>query len=219
MDCTRNVVLFLLVVSLLGLPVSACGQVPTFKEVWHQKKTQRKYHEEQLAAMKAHLDNLRKGVDVLYRGWTTIENIKRGDFNLHRDFFGSFKQVNPHLAKSAKVADIIAFQVMVLRDMRKVRSFCQENDQFTAEEVRYAAALYTNMVFLCDASISELLLVLRSRDAEMNDDERLVRIDRLYEEMQDKRTFARVFAYETVRLSRERSREAEEVERLTTLLE
>ncbi len=193
--------------------------MPNFQEVWNQKKTQKKYHAEQLAALKLHLDNIRKGVDIIYRGWTAIENCKTGNFNLHRDFFGSLKKVNPHIANSAKVADIIAFEVHILRDMRNVRNFCQRSGQFTPEEVRYVTKLYTNMVFLCDVSISELLMILRSDEAEMKDDERLARIGDLHEDMMDKRDFAFSFASQTRALSFERAREQAEVKHMRTIFE
>lgn len=217
MVSTRLYYLFMWAYSFICLPVYA--QTPNFREWWRQKETQKRYHNEQLAALKLHLNNIRKGVDVVYRGWTTIENIKRGNFNLHRDFFSSFKTVNPHIANSAKVADIIAFQVYILRDMRNVRNFCQRSGHFTPEEIRYVAELYTNMVFLCDLSISELLLILRSDHAEMKDDERLERIDHLHEDMMDKRNFAWSFSYETLHLSLERAKEQDEIKRLQTIIQ
>lgn len=204
----------LIVACLLTTTTHVWAQAPTFQEWWAQKKTQKKYHSEQIAAFKAHLDNVRKGVDIVYRGWTTIENIKDGNFNLHRDFFGSFKKVNPRVANMAKVADIAAFEILILRDMKKVRDFCLHNDEFTPEEVRYVAEVYTNMIFLCDASVSELLTILRHNDAAMSDEERITRIDALYEGMQEKRTFARVFAYESRRLSNERTRARYDVEHM-----
>lgn len=184
----------------------------TWDEWFKQKKTQRKYHYQQIAALQMHLDNLRKGITIVYKGLTTIYNIKNGDFNLHRDFFGSLKKVNPHISNSAKVADIIAFQVYVIRNLKKINDYCKNNKQFTAEEIRYVALVYSNMLFLTDASISELLTIIRADKAEMKDDERLSRIDKLYDDMKDKHAFVSEFGNEIKTLSHQRAKEQREAE-------
>lgn len=197
------------------LPAECSGQ--TWNEWFKQKKTQRKYLVKQIALLRVYLGYLKKGYEIADKGLTTIHNIKNGDFNLHRDFFGSLKNVNPHIANSAKVADIIAFQVYIVRDIRKVNSFCRNNQHFTPEEIRYVAAVYSNMLFLTDASISELLMIIRSNQTEsdsyrMKDDERLMRIDKLYEDMLDKHAFVQSFDNDVRLIASEREREQRNVE-------
>lgn len=189
----------------------------TWNEIFKQKKTRKKYHYEQIAALQMHLDNLKKGITIVYKGLTTIHNIKNGDFNLHRDFFGSLKKVNPRISNSAKVADIIAFQVFVIKNIRRINSYCKNNKNFTPEEIRYVALIYSNMLFLTDASISELLAIIRSAKSEsdsyqMKDDERLNRIDKLYDDMLDKHDFVGQFGNEVQRLSYQREKEKREAE-------
>ena len=198
-----------------------CAQISARAQTWNewfkQKKTQKKYHYEQIAALQMHLDNLKKGITIVYKGLTTIHNIKNGDFNLHRDFFGSLKSVNPRISNSAKVADIIAFQVYVIRNLKTIYNYCKGNESFTAEEIRYVALVYSNMLFLTDASISELLDIIRSDKSEMKDDERLKRIDNLYDDMLDKHAFVTGFGNEVVLLSHQREKEKREAEILRKL--
>jgi hypothetical protein len=185
-----------------------------FDEWFSQKSTQRKYLFQQIAALQVYLDYLKKGYTIVHKGLTTIENIKNGNFNLHRDFFGSHKNVNPVIANSVKVADIIAFQVYIIRDMKKVYSFCQNNKNFTPEEIRYIAKVHTNMLLLCDANISELLTIIRPNKTEMTDDERLIEIDKLYDDMLDKRAFVKAFGNDTKQLALQREKERHEVDLL-----
>jgi len=192
------------------LPAECSAQ--TWDEWFRQKKTQREYLVKQITLLQVYLGYLKKGYEIADKGLTTVHNIKNGDFNLHRDFFGSLKNVNPHIANSAKVADIIAFQVYVIRDMRNVNNFCRNNKHFTPEEVRYVAAVYSNMLFLTDASISELLMIIRTNETEMKDDERLMRIDRLYEDMLDKHAFVQSFDNDVRLMAAARERELQEVE-------
>lgn len=205
---TRIVILSSILLCLL----SADATAQTYNEWFRQKKTQRQYLVKQVGLLRLYLGYLKKGYQIVDKGLTTISNIKDGDFNLHRDFFSSLKGVNPHIRNSAKVADIIAFQVFIVRNIRKVNEFCLDNEQFTPEEVRYVAAVYTNMLVLMDASVSELLMVIRSGQSEMKDDERLQRIDALYADLLDKHSFVKSFDADVRAIAREREREHNAIE-------
>jgi hypothetical protein len=201
-----------IMILITGMILSTAAPAQTWNEWFKQKKTQKKYLVKQIALLRVYLGYLKKGYEIADKGLITIHNIKNGDFNLHRDFFGSLKNVNPHIKNSAKVADIIAFQVYIIQNIKRVNNFCKNNEYFTPEEIRYVAAVYSNMLFLCDASISELLTIIRSNETEMKDDERLVRIDKLYDDMLDKHAFVQSFDSDVRLIARERERETRSVE-------
>src|SRR5258706_12690912 len=81
----------------------------TTEEWTEQKKTQIKYLLQQIAANKIYIDYLEKGYQIAHGGLQTIQNIKKGDFNLHIGFLDSLKKINPAIKNWAKIADIIAF--------------------------------------------------------------------------------------------------------------
>lgn len=186
----------------------------TFDEWFNQKKTQTKYLIEQIVAYQVYLDYLKKGYTIAHNGLTTIENIKNGNFNLDRDFFKSLKNVKPAIHNSVKVIDIIAFEYSIIRDMKSVYAFCQNNKHFTPEEVRYVARIHTSMLVLCDASLSELHTIIQSGDAQMTDEERLQRIDKIHDDMQDKKAFVRAFGNDTRLFALNREREGIEIDQL-----
>jgi hypothetical protein len=196
-------IILLLTLSLVDLT----AQTPKFKEWVKQKKTQKEYLISQVALLQLYLGYLKKGYDIANKGLTTIHNIKNGDFNLHRDFFGSLKNVNPHLSNSAKVADIIAFQVYIMQNMKRVDAYCRNNEHFTADEAYYVSKVYKNMLYLSDVNISELLTIVRSNETEMKDDERLMRINKLYDDMLDKHAFVKSFDRDVRVIASERERE------------
>ena len=204
----------LIVIATVLLFQSADAQ--TWDEWFKQKKTQKKYLVQQIAALRVYLDYLKKGYTVVHNGLNTIENIKNGNFNLDRDFFSSLKNVNPAIKNTAKVADIIAFQIFISRELGRVYSFCSTNKHFTSEEIRYIAQVNTNMLFYCDASISELLTIIQSGKSEMTDDERIHRIDNIYDEMNDRCAFVRAFGSDAQIISMEREKESREAELLKT---
>ncbi len=204
----------ILIISISFIFSVRTANAQTFNEWFRQKNTQTKYLVQQIVALKVYLGYLKKGYDIAQKGWTTVENIKNGNFNLDRDFFRSLKNVNPAIKNSAKAADIIAFQYYIIRDFRRVYNFCENNKNFTPEEIRYIAKVHTNMLFLCDASISELLNIIQADKTEMTDDERIMRIDRIYEDMSDKCAFVKAFGNDATALSMEREKEAHEIELL-----
>jgi hypothetical protein len=202
----------LIIFSILTCLVCDEASAQTWNEWFRQKKTQRKYLVKQIGLLRLYLGYLKKGYEIADKGLTTISNIKDGDFNLHRDFFGSLKGVNPHIRNSAKVADIIAFQVFIVRSIGEVNDFCRDNEYFTTEEIRYVAAVYTNMLVLMDSSVAELLMVIRSGESEMKDDERLQRIDALHSDLLDKHAFIKSFDADVRSIAREREREHNAIE-------
>lgn len=192
--------------------LSAHAQTPKFKEWFKQKKTQKEYLIKQIALLQVYLGYLKKGYDIANKGLNTIENIKNGDFNLHRDFFSSLKNVNPHIANSAKVADIIAFQVYIIQNIGRVNTFCKKSKQFTPDEIYYVTKVYRNMLYLSDINISELLTIIRANETEMKDDERLNRLNKLYDDMLDKHAFVKTFGDDVRMMASEREREKRAIE-------
>lgn len=184
-----------LIVLVIGL-VTLSGveaQAQNWNEWFKQKKTQRRYLLKQLALLKVYIGYVKKGVTVVRHGLNTVQNVKNGEFNLHKDFFSHLNNVNPLIANSAKVADIIAYQVFILQQLRKVNQYCRGHGKFTPEEIRYVADVYANMLVLCDANLAELLSIIRPDKTKMTDDERLSRIDYIHTDMLDKQRFVKSF--------------------------
>lgn len=185
-----------IILIFIGAGVSQ-AEAQTFNEWFRQKKTQKQYLIKQIALLKIYLGYVKKGYEIVNYGLTTIGHIKEGDFNLHRDFFSRLKTVNPHIANSAKVADIIAYQVFIMEELKKVNNYCKSSEDFTPHEARYVTDVYTNMLLLTDVTVSDLLFIIRSGESEMKDDERLARIDKLYADSLEQFTFAKSFSSET----------------------
>lgn len=211
MRITFLIIIFLHTAPCL-LPTSCCAQFPDWDEWFSQKKTQRRYLARQIAALKVHLDNLKKGYQVVQRGLYTIDNIKSGNFNLHRDFFSSLSNVNPHIANSAKVADIIAYQYYIIRDFKQSNARCRQDGNFTAEELYYLAYCYTNMMKSCDLTLAQLMATIGEGRTQMTDDQRIKEIDRLHADMRDKYAFVRAFGNDNLALAAMRGKEKRDAE-------
>jgi len=151
--------------------------------------------------LKVHLGNLKKGYRIVQRGLYTIDNIKSGNFNLHRDFFSSLNNVNPHIKNSAKVADIIAYQIYIIRDFKQTNARLKQDGNLTPEELYYLGYCYTNMMRSCEVTLMELMDTITKDKKQMTDDQRIKEIDRLHEDMRDKYAFVRAFGNDNLALS------------------
>lgn len=205
----------ILIVALLMTVVTVESQAQNWSEWFKQKKTQRRYLLKQLALLKVYIGYVKKGVTVVRRGLNTVENVKNGEFNLHKDFFSYLDNVNPLIANSAKVADIIAYQIFILRQLNEVNRYCRGHGKFTAEEVRYVADVYANMLVLCDANLAELLSIIKPGKTKMTDDERLNRIDYIHDDMLDKRRFVQSFDQDVRYIGFNRQHEQYELDRMS----
>lgn len=190
---------------LLAVFNSAYSQ--TTEEWTQQKKTQKKYLLQQIAALHTYITYAKKGYDIVNKGVTTVRNIKKGDFNLHRDFFNHLKNINPKISRYVKVADIIAYQFRIIKQTKEAVNGIRVTKQFTAQEVDYCVAVCNNLLTECGKTIDELVLIISDGQLEMKDNERLKRIDALYADMQDKYAFSSAFSEDMAILTMQRLNE------------
>lgn len=194
---------------LISISVFSYGQ--TRAEWTQQKKTQKKYLLQQIAALQVYLGYVKEGYSIARKGLNTINDIKNGDFHLHDDYFRSLGAVNPKIKSYAKVAGIIALQVKIARRARECMRAIRELNQFTPAETAHCEMVFNNLLNDCLENSDELTLLVTSGKIEMKDDERLKRIDALYADMQNKYGFCSSFAEEMTLLTVQRMREQYEV--------
>jgi hypothetical protein len=207
----------LLLIFAFAIGATICnGQ--TFNEWFRQKKTQKKYLLQQIAALKVYLDYLKKGYKIVDKGLTIVGDIKQGKFDLDIEYLESLKNVNSAVSGSAKVASIVAYQRMIIIEFRRLKASANDTDLLTNEEKQYVESVYANMLHESEMSLDEVDRVLSNSDFEMKDDERVKRVDALYVDMKDKYTFTKSFANSTEVLIAQRSKDEQEVLRQEDLV-
>lgn len=176
------------IVTVLFLPISGAF-AQTFSEWFSQKKTQKKYLIEQIAALKVYAGYLKKGYDIADQGINTVKDIKNGEFNLHSVFIGSLRTVSPAIRNGSTVADIIAFQLEISKTLNSLK----HNEWLPASHQSYIKDVKNKVMGECENDLEELLLILTSGKVEMTDDERIKRLNKVYVAMQDKAAFTQSF--------------------------
>lgn len=171
-----------------------------------QKKTQIEYLSQQVIANKVYIELVQKGYSVAKNGLRVIADIKDGEFSLHKNYFASLKAVNPKIKSYAKVAAIVDLQSKIVRQSKLI-----EMDQLTREEVTYCSKVFDNIKLECRQELDELIMLLNDGRFLMRDDERIHRLDQLYESMEDKYVFCQSFADDLKVLSIQRSTEQAEI--------
>ncbi|MDD2305014.1 MAG: hypothetical protein PHP53_10005 [Prolixibacteraceae bacterium] len=201
----------ILILFLFGM-FATSTQAQTFAEWFRQKKTQKQYLIQQIAALQVYIGYAQKGYSIAQEGLNMIGDFKRGEFNLHTGYFNSLKNVNPKIKQYAKVADIMAMQVAIIKGYNRTRRQMQESGAFNGKELDYIIRVLGRLLDDCENTLDELITVTTDGNLEMKDDERLERIDILYQDMTDKYTFSQSFSNETMVLAASRIKENNDVQ-------
>ena len=172
---------------------------------------------EKLAQLKGILDNMKKGYDIVSRGYERIKDISEGNFNLHQVFLDGLLAVNPELRKYRRVADIIAYQKNILSEYRSAFNGFKSSGQFTAREVEDLSRVYSRLFDRSLQNLDELSMVLTSGKLRMSDDERIEAIDRLYDDMLELLSVLRRFNRKTALLERQRYQQQQNLDALRKL--
>lgn len=195
---------------ILAVLISGTAKAQTWSEWFSQKKTQQKYLLEQLAALKLYASYAKKGYEIGYSGISFIKDASKGEFDLHRAFFASLKVVSPAIRNHVKVAEIIRMQTDVSKTLNALRNL----KGLTAQHSSYFDLIGSNLLKECLGDMGQLLLIITSGKAEFTDDERLERIERLHEEMQEKRRLALSLFNNIQQLGAQRNRDLENIKKM-----
>ncbi|ALL08772.1 hypothetical protein AQ505_12875 [Pedobacter sp. PACM 27299] len=165
------------------------SQGQTFGEFFNQKKTQKRYLLEQIAALQVYIGYAKKGYDIASSGLQTVRDITSGEFNLHSGFINSLKLVSPAVRKNYKVIEIIDYQIRISKAFASVKY----NDLLSLPNQSYVGDVQSQVILDCGNDLEELLLIITSGKIKMRDEERLKRLDKLYDSMIDKYAFTMDF--------------------------
>lgn len=161
---------------------------------------------EKLAQFKQILSDMKKGYTILNGGYNTVKNLSEGNFNLHQTFLDGLMQVSPAVSKYRKVAEIARFQTGIVKEYKSALSRFRSEGLLRPDELDYISAVYGNLLEKGMEQIDDLTMVITAGKLRMSDDERIAAIDRIYEDMQDKRSFLRAFNQQAAVLSVQRAK-------------
>lgn len=174
---------------------------------------------EKLRQFRQILKRMKEGYEILTGGYNTVINIAKGNFQIHKAFLDGLLAVSPAVRNYKRVADIIDYQIMLVKESRLALNRLRQDGNFNDEELTYIAGIYENLLKPSLRNLDELTAVITAGKMRMTDDERLKTIDRIYDEMENKLTFLRHFTNNTSVLSLQRAKEKSDVKIIQDLYE
>lgn len=206
---------------MVVLLMCACfnADAQTFKEWFRQKKTQREYLLNQIAALHVYSGYLKRGYNIVKDGTDAISDFTGGEFGLHRNYFSRLKEVDPELLRSGKVESTIRLHSEMERQRVETRRQINRSDYIATDEKRYLGKLIDGLAHDADNELEELLMVIHSDRLELTDDERIKRIDGIYRRSQELYALHQNTLPMAIGLMESRQREASEIELLRKMYE
>jgi DNA repair ATPase RecN len=166
---------------------------------------------EKLAQFKKILNNMYSGYKIIYKGYTTIKDISEGNFSLHKNFLDGLLQVSPAVRKYKRVADIVAYQLRIVKEYKAAFNQFKQDKHFAPDEIEYLGKVYNNLFQASLKSLDELAMVITAGKLRMSDDERLQAIDGIYAEIVDQFAFLQEFNNSTAILAVQREKEMQDI--------
>lgn len=201
---------------LLTLSVFLTLGIPTSK-AQSDEAAQLLLNVTKLSQLKQILTDLEKGYTTLRTGYTQIENLASGNFSLHETFLNNLLQVSPAVKNYHKVAEIISYQIRLVKDCQQGLTGFKSSGQFTVTEISYLSKVYGNLFDQSLRQLDELTLVLTAGQLRMSDEERLEAIDRIHSSLQDQLNFLTAFNQENQVLAISRAKASQEMTQIRNL--
>lgn len=182
--------------------VNSWGYGQTFGEFFNQKKTQRKYFAEQLAAIQLYAGYIKKGYEIGRNGIQAVRDITSGEFNLHNAFISSLSKVSPVISRHQKVTEVIAMQLEMVSVFRSLAKL----DKLEPMTLAYIASVGGSVLESSLSDVEVLMVIITSGKLELGDEERFRRLDELHAAVEEKCRFTRWFRDEVVVLNHQRDK-------------
>ena len=162
---------------------------------------------EKLAQFKQILSDMKKGYKILNGGYNTIKDLSEGNFSLHKTFLDALMEVSPTVKNYKRVADIINYQVILVKEYKSSFNRFKRDNNFNQQELAYLGRVYENLFKQSLNNLDDLVTIITANKLRMSDDERLKAIDKIFDDMQDKLLFLRHFNNNTTVLAVQRAKE------------
>lgn len=172
---------------------------------------------EKLASMKAILQDMYKGYEILNQGYTEIKNIAAGNFNLHRLFLDGLLAVSPAVRNDPRIMDIFSNESQLVSDYKNALKMLHSSPRFSVQELDYFGDTYTSVFRRSLQSIDELTMILTAGELRMSDAQRLRSIDRVHTEIRDQLQFLRNLHNNISLQALQREKESQDINTLKLL--
>lgn len=187
---TSRKLLAFTVMTVAASALATTVRAQTFAEWFQQKKTQKKYLLQQIAALQVYASYYKAGNNIARNGLGSISGYLKSENGLHATYYDNLNNVSPVVKNNKQVSDILQWQTDILNRMNLLDKTAKLND----DERRYILQVKTALFKDCDQQITELQNVVTDSKLKMSDEERLKHIGVIHFAMQNNYRFASSFS-------------------------
>lgn len=166
----------------------------------------------QIAALQVYMDYAKKGYSAVSKGLNFIGDVKKGEVNLHGDYFTSLLKINPNVRNYYKTAEIISLQFKIMKMYKNTYAKLKNDDLFQGNELDYIERSFERLLESCNDALDQLLVLTADSELELKDGQRIERIDQLHKTMVENYGFCLSFSNEAKLLPLSRSHEKRSAE-------
>jgi hypothetical protein len=170
--------------------MAATVQAQTFAEWFAQKKTQKKYLLQQIAALQLFSGYLKQGYQIATKGMTSISSSLDTENGLHEAYYHRMETASPVVKTNDMVEEIMVWQRDILFQLQEISRI----SGFTTDEKKYLSNVRSAVLNDCDQQLNSLQMIVTDGKIEMSDAERLGLITKIHTVMMDNYRFASGFA-------------------------
>jgi hypothetical protein len=186
------------------------AKAQTFAEWFSQKKTLIKYLTQQIAALENFESDVKKGYAIATSGLGNIGGITGAEYQLHQNYFGSLKAVNPAVKNNPDLAAITQYTQAISTNFNSVNGLNGlDNDTQT-----YIRQVANAVVQDCNHDLAELKPVVSDGQIGMTDQERIAKLHEIYEHIKDKYVFTQHFCNSVKILQQQKSQDKQSLQTL-----
>lgn len=146
---------------------------------------------EKLRQLRKTLQEIKKGYQILFEGYTKIRDISRGNFELHQTFLDGLLQVSPAVRNYGRIKDIVQIQLAIAGECQKGRSQLSGSWLYSQAEQDYLSSVYASLTAQSLKNLDALLDVVTAKKLRASDDQRLSAIDAIFENVSEQLIFLR----------------------------
>jgi hypothetical protein len=202
----------------LILLVHSEAQCQTFNEWFKQKKTQKQYLVEQIAALQLYLKNLKQGYTVVKKGLNLVGEITGNSYSMDNIYLKSLLDVKENL-RNSDLSESIQLTEHNIRNrlMRFADRIDKNADRIMTEESAYLKKVVEKVEWLTDEQVAIARSAKSSNVLQMTDGNRIQVLTNVKLELQGVESFLGQADAELTRLIGQRRAEAQELKEIELL--
>ena len=140
---------------------------------------------QKLSELKTILQDMYDGYEVVDKGYTSVRDIVRSNFDLHKAFLDGLLAVSPSVRQYYRVVAIIDMDRSLVTGYQSDERVWTASGVFSPGELQYIHQLYASMSGRAGKYLDRLAMILTEDELRMSDAQRMQSIDGIYADVKN----------------------------------